>query len=543
MRGQTVVRRVIVFFVLFSLVTVAAIGLSGLLARLLDVGTVVVDVGGGDIARSLAFTLIATPLAVALWWWEARRLRTDPEERSSIGWGLYLLVVTLTSLVVATVGMGDAAAAALAGQWRPGAFATGVVWAAVWVLHRALHRSPSVSPMRLGIPIVSLSAVWGLAVGASGAIAAIAALVSDALDGASVLVATNGTAVAVLQGLVWAFLGAAAWAWHTYGEGARTAGGGFAEIVLVAVTAGFAALALVGAGVLLQSILRLLFGDGDARGVLTSVDVALAAALVAGIISTYYGGIAHRASSRVRQATRLAVAGIAVIGAASGFGVVVNALLASLTAPIVATAPLTLLLGGLSALVIGAPVWWLAWRPAHPSPPAVAPPADAPVDDRARRVYLVIVFGTSAIVAIIALLMIGSRLLALVFDASSAGGAIDALRAPLGVLVATGMVFAYHFAVWRRTRGTAADTAKATIGRILLVAGGPEGESLAAGIRTGLGVPVTLWRTADAAPSEHPAAFSHDALSELVQSLRGIVAPRVLVIADAAGPRIIPLAE
>ena len=93
-----VVRRLIVFLLLFALTTIAAIGLAGLLERVIGFGSVLVDDSTG-LARSLAFVLIGAPLAWLLWWWERRRL-SDDAERSSLLWSLYLAAMTLTSLIV-----------------------------------------------------------------------------------------------------------------------------------------------------------------------------------------------------------------------------------------------------------------------------------------------------------------------------------------------------------------------------------------------------------------------------------------------------------
>ena len=88
-----------------------------------------------------------------------------------------------------------------------------------------------------------------------------------------------------------------------------------------------------------------------------------------------------------------------------------------------------------SALLVGAPVWWVSWRPLHRGDPAE-------VADTGRRVYLVVVFGVSAIVALIALLIIGYRLFEFALDPVTATSVIDRVRAPLGVLVATALVSA-----------------------------------------------------------------------------------------------------
>ena len=101
MSAQGTVRRLITYALLFALVVTTAVGLSGLLGRLLVAGTELAPDDVAGLARSLAFALIGGPLAALLWWAVWRRLEA-PEERSAIGWGLYLagayLLAGLTGL-------------------------------------------------------------------------------------------------------------------------------------------------------------------------------------------------------------------------------------------------------------------------------------------------------------------------------------------------------------------------------------------------------------------------------------------------------------
>ena len=63
------VRRVIVFGLLFTMVVIAAIGVTTLLTRLIDVANyrlAASDTAG--LALALAFSLVAGPLALLLWW-------------------------------------------------------------------------------------------------------------------------------------------------------------------------------------------------------------------------------------------------------------------------------------------------------------------------------------------------------------------------------------------------------------------------------------------------------------------------------------------
>jgi len=530
-RAQTVVRRIIVFVILFALVVVAAGGLSGLLEQAIGADQVLAADDSG-LARSLAFTLIGAPLAGLLWWWERRRL-ADPAERASLVWALYIVAMTVTALIVATVALASAAAAGIEGEWRPGELATGVVWLGVWVWHRHMRRSSATAPGRLADVPVQLSALYGLAVAASGAVAVIAVLIAEALvDVSLALVVSQHWVVTVLQALVWFVVGALVWWWHWFRERARDASGAFAAVLLVVVTGAAAAVTLFAIGTALFVALRLVFDSDPPAEILSPLDAAVAAGLIGAIVCAYHAGVLAGRSPAAQRAGRLVVSAVALIGAASGFGVVVNALLATFGDALVDEDPRTLLLGGVSALVVGAPAWWLAWRPAR----SVSAEEAA---DPARRVYLVAVFGASAIVAIVTMLIIGFRLFEFALDAGSAAGLIERIRGPVGLLSATVVVFAYHFAIWRRDRVAASTVGpRQTIGRLILVTGG-DADAIAGVLHAETGAAVSVWRSAVGG-----ARLREDDLPALREALKGMTAARVLVIADAGGgAQVVPLAD
>jgi hypothetical protein len=523
----TIIRRIILFTLLFALVVIAAIGLSGLLERIIGANDVIATDGAG-LARALTFTLVGVPLAAALWWWLRRRLAADSSERASLWWALYLAAMYTVSLIVATSSVARAASAGIDGQWRPGELSAAIVWAGVWVWHRSMRRSPATAPTRLAGLAIELAALYGLAVGASGAIAALGALISEALFGQQV-VASQQWLLPVLEALVWCAMGVLVWWWHWFREGAETAPGVFAAVLLVIVIGGAAATTLFSLGTALFGLLRVLLTTDQPADALASLDTAVAAALIGGLIWVYHARVIGSRSLQTRRAGRLVVSAIALIGAASGFGVIVNALLATLSPTLVDDDPRTLLLGGVSALVVGAPAWWLAWRPDRPAPEDAADPA--------RRVYLVAVFGASAVVGLVTLLIIGYFTFESLLD-GRAGGLIERIRVPLGLLSATAIVFAYHFAVWRRDRATAPKSQRRAIGRVILVTAGESAEQ-AARLRSVTGAAVTVWTAAD--PT---ARIGEDDMPALLESLTTVSAARVVVVARPGGEaQVVPLAD
>jgi hypothetical protein len=527
--GQTV-RRLVVYTLLAVLVGVSAIGVSGLLDLVLDDDTVLAGGNTSSTAQSLAFTLIGLPLAATLWWFAWRRL-TDATERGSLAWGLYVAVVTTVSLIVASSALLGVLARLIDGDGDGSGFATAVAWAGVWVLHYRMWRNAARSPIRLATVPAVLGASFGLVVGAGGLIATLARVFDAALAslGATVLIG-GAWEPGAAQSLVWGVGGAAVWAWHWYAAGARRDRATFSDVALVVLgILGASIAALGGIGAVLFVLLRLVADRTDPLGALLSpVPAALAAAAVGGVIWLYARTVIEERSPATRHSAVLATSGVALAGAASGLGVIVNAALGILTTPLAGADPRTLLLGGLSALIVGAPVWWFTWRPQTR--------ADASAQSTGRRIYLITIFGISAVVALITLLVIGFRLFEFFLGGSQ--GLIDRVRAPLGLLTATALVAGYHFSVWRHDRAEAEASAPAvpprTIGEVILVTAA-DPIALVRAIEEASGARVTVWRVESAA-SVPPG------VDALVLALDGVTARRVLVVATDH-LEVLPLAD
>jgi hypothetical protein len=496
--GQTV-RRLIVYTLLFALVIVAATGVQALLSLLFDPDTLLVGRDTSLIAQGLAFTLIGGPLAAVLWWFLWRRL-SEPAERAALAWGVYIAAMSIVSLIIAVTGLLGFLATLIDGDWNGAGFATGLVWAAVWFWHRWMWRSSVRGPVRLfSVPPV-LGAAFGLLLGAVNA-----GNLLESIFGAAIRDITASPTIGgpwwtqTLQALVWSIGGGAVWAWHWYRESARSVVTGLANVVVIVLGILLATIATLGGiGILLYVLLRLIFDNTDPlRELLSPVGFALAAAFVGTVVWNYHRSVAISRSPSTRQASILATSGVALVGAASGLGVVVNSALGILSTPLAGEGLRSLLLGGISALIVGGVAWALTWRPLR------AGDASAPANG--RRIYLIAVFGVSAVVALITLLVIGFQLFQFVLQ--NGPGLIDQIRAPLGLLTAAALVAAYHFGVWRHDRENVAASAPAprrrTIGEVILVTGA-DPVPLAQVIESVTGASVTIWRTASVAPGALP---------------------------------------
>lgn len=550
MSAQRTVRRLFTYALLFALVVTAAVGLGGLLGRLLVAGTELAQDDVSGLARSLAFALIGGPLAALLWWAVWRRLE-DSEERSAIGWGLYVAGAYLLALLIGSANALNTLSSLIGAegpQWRL-SLATGLVWGAVWVWHRWMWAHPRKGPTVLADVPTVLGSVLGLVLAVGGAVSALSTLLDAALRGA-VTEASVGKPwwVSALQSMVWAVGGTGIWWWHWKHDGGRRLRTGLADVALITVgVLGAGVLTLAGSGVALFVVLRLLF---DRTEPLEPLAPAVAAAAIGCLVWVYHRNIARGRSDATRQGGRLVTSGVALVAAASGIGVIVNSVLAMTATPLAGAGARTLLLAGISSLLVGGPVWWLAWRPLEPVGAAGA-------GLNARRIYLVAVFGLSAVVAVVTLLVIGFRMFEFFLGDVSGGSLVERIRAPLGLLVATGLVFGYHFAVWRQDRTVIAAAGLAgagpvrprTIDHVILVAGS-DPAPLRRVIDDVTGAGVTVWKRADGGAAGVAAGVAGGEVrgvggtqeEQLAAALEGVEAARVLVVADQhGGIDVIPL--
>ncbi|SDT58580.1 hypothetical protein SAMN04489743_3756 [Pseudarthrobacter equi] len=554
--GLATLRRLILYVLLFALVVIAASGVSGLLERLFRASSVLVTGDPASLALPLAFTLIGGPLALLLWWFAWRRL-DDAAERTAAGWGLYLSGMYAVSLIIATTSLLNLATSSIdtqESQWQS-PLANGLVWAAIWLWHRWMWKHPAKPPTHLEDVRTLLGSVFGLLLGAGAAVAALSGLLDVAIRGLPLSAAVEPWWFAPVRSLVWAAGGALVWWWHWFREGGRRLRTTLADVAMIAVgifIAGIAALG--GVGVVAFVLLRLAFDRSDPVNLLLEpLAPAISAAAIGAVVWRYHRAVAVSRSTATRRASLLVTSAVALAAAASGVGVVVNALLAAVVSPLAGGAARTLLLGGISSLMVGGAVWWLAWKPRHqPRTAGEIPPG--------RRIYLVAFFGVSAVVALITLLVTGYRVFQYLLGDVSGGSFVDRIRAPLGLLVAAGLVAGYHFALWRHDRtllAAAAPARRRTIDQVTLVSGYPPGtidvSALARGIADATGgAKVTAWLRADdggtglppssvPAPGS-PAAQPDEVIQQVAAALDDVAAPHVLVMVGPGSLDVIPLA-
>ncbi len=552
--GVQTVRRVVTYILLIIMVTTAANGVSGLIDRWFITDPDQLYYSSYGLAESLAFTFFAGPLAALLWWF-AWRKESNARDRGSVAWPVYLVIMSTAALLTFTVSLFTWAGDAIKGNVQPYGVGAAIAWGLVWLWHYWMWRHPRKGPTRLLGVAPAIASLIGLSFGVGGLIFAISSLIDSAVGVSSDTVVAGYLVWQVAaSSLVWALGGGLLWWWHWFRVGVRSQHTGFSNVLLVYIS-GAASYAVVAFGIIstLSVALNLVTGSPDPIDVtLDPLGIGLASAAVGALVLVYHSRVIVRRSDEMRSAHRLVSAGVSLSVAATGVGMTVNALLGALGERVTGNNIHSLLMTGISTLIVGGTLWWVTWRPRQASTPERAATTG-------RRIYLVVIFGLSALVALITLLVIGFQLFTFILDGSGGGSFVERSRQAIGLLTATVLVAAYHFAIWKKDRAAAvAHERVRRIDRVTLVTAG-DGSSLAAAVRAATGARVTVLRRAHAAadaddPDDPDAAAGDAAAGEsttadlttgaaddvagvqagaLVRALDGIETSHVLVVVGA----------
>lgn len=532
----TTLRRVFQYLLLYGLLVIVAIGVSGLLGRLLETDVLVT----GDesaLARDLTFTLVGGPLFVVVALWTRRRLADDTDEARSFGWAAYVTLASLTSLVVAMTGLDRVLTWAVGLEEYDGrALARLLVWGGLWAAHwwidtRTTPREHARVHHLAGSLLGLVTAATGLGGLLSGALRVLLGL-----DRGTVI-ATGGSPMR--EGLVTLAVGAPVWFVYWVRTTARDERTPLwlAYVLLVGVAGGLAT-AIVAASTLLYQVLVWLVGDPGSATAAEHFDdaPAAAAATVVGVLVWWYHRTVLRteageARTEVRRVYEYLMAGTGLLAASAGLVMVLAALVdAAAGSPFIGGDGVNTLLAAVTLLAVGGPVWWLYWRRIQ------AASRDTPTDEIAsptRRVYLAVLFGLGGLAAVVALIVGVYLLLDDVVQGTVGAETLRSMRFPVGVLFTTAAVAAYHGAVHRSDRERM-PAAVAPQGPRFVLLVGPDDREVARAVARRTHGQVQAWTLVD----DGRATWSAD---EVMAALEGTTAEEVIVLCDEDGLRAIPV--
>lgn len=529
-------RRFFQYLLLYGLLVVVAVGLSGLLGRLLEAQTLV-RADQAELARSLAFTVVGVPLFVSVALWSRRTLAGDAAEARSLGWACYVTAASLTSLVMTMLGLDQVLSWAVGlDDYSGQALAQVLVWGGSWGAHwwvdsRLTPHEHSRVHHLAGSLIGLVTAATGLGELLAGSLRTLLGL-----DAGAVL--TSGGSP-VLQGLVTFAVGAPVW----FVYWARTAvryerDPLWLAYVLLAGVAGGLVTAVVSASTLVYSVLVWLVGEPGSTVAAEHFDgapTAAAAAAVGVLVWWYHRAVLQAAGAGARtEVTRIyeyLMAGIGLLAAAGGLITMVSALIEAVTGTaFVGGSTVNTLLAAVTLLAVGGPVWWLYWRRIQ------AAARDAAAEETAsptRRVYLYVLFGVGGVAAVVALVVAVYLLFQDVVQGTVGAETLRRMRFAIGVLLTAPAIAGYHWTIHRADREHVPAAIESHGPKFLLLVG-PADREIAREVARRTHGRVQAWsRTDDGAR-----AWSAD---EVMAALGDTTADEVIVLADAGGLRAIPV--
>jgi len=488
---------------------------------------------GTQVAGAVSLVVIGGVVWGFLWRYVRRRLIEDPVERERVGWMLYLNAVLAISLGVALGG----AVMALRQLMRIDdfdveAWAALVAYGAGWIYHQLLWRDAAIRPRLLPRLPGLVGSLFGLTVAAIGlgmVLTRVFEGVYDLLTGARPLVETGDLG---LSGLAVGVIGGAVWWYHWVARETRRARGEIiwlAYVIVFPVLVSVVTIVSVGSAVLFQ-VLVWFFGSHAATTPaehFAGIPWQLAVVVSALAVWTYHRRILR--AGRTAERTEpdrvydyvLAAAGLGALG--TGITIALLALFDALSPAFAGTTAGNVLLGAITAILVGGPVWWRHWARAESFA------REAPeLRSVTRRIYVFVVLGAAAAVVFVGAIIVLQGLLVLVF---STGGSFESFRMPLASLITGIAIGAYHLQVWRTDRRRAETTvAPVAAKEVVLVAA--VDDAFAATIGSAAHARVRLMSAAAEPPSD---------ADRIVDAIDAAEATKLLVVATGDDVEVVPL--
>ena len=530
------VRRFFQYVLLFGLLVVSAIGLSGLLGRLLR-GATLVSSDQTALARNFSFVVVGVPLLLILANWTRRKFLADPLEATSLGWGFYVTLSSITSLVVAIFALHDILIWIVGTQKYNGETpARFILWGAIWGVHWwvDLRVTPALTSRYhhlLGSLIGLGTVVVGLSELLAEVIARIFHLGGDALfirGGDSILL----SAVTFLVGIpIWLLY----WM-RTYAKSKRDSL--WLGYVLLAGVASGLVLAVSFASAVLYQILVWLIGDPrSTQTVFHFQNTSMySGAAIVGVIAWRYhhavlGEARLAARTEVQRIYEYLMAGIGLAAAAGGVGILLIALLEAMTNSSVIVggngATNTLLAAG-TLLVVGGPLWWIFWRRIES---ATQDSPSIELTSATRRIYLFLLFGVGGVAGVASLLVGVFLLFDDIFKGQFSGETVHRARYSIAILLTASALAGYHWMIYRNEREVV-EAGQRGPHFVLLI--GKKNPDLIQAINQHVGARVQTWQRLDDESEFGP-------VEDMLKILDGVQGESVILLAEAGGVRAIPI--
>jgi hypothetical protein len=274
-----------------------------------------------------------------------------------------------------------------------------------------------------------------------------------------------------------------------------------------------------------------------ARGHFANLSTLAATAAIGLLVWWYHravlAGGPQAGRTEISRIYEYLIAAIGLVAGAAGLATVIIAIFDAFTGSraLAGGSAVNTLLAAATLLVVGLPFWWIFWNRAEAA--AKADPA-IEIPSVARRSYLFALFGVGGIIAIVSLLVAVYAFFADLVESRLSFDTVRDMRIPLSILIATGLVSAFHIAVYRRDRSLGIVDEHLTRLQSIILVGGDE--QLRRAVADQTGVHVHLWQRTDVDGME-----AIDTRDRVLAALTGVTAEEVIVLPREGVIEVIPI--
>jgi hypothetical protein len=524
----------------FGLFIIFAVGIAGLLSRILDTANIV-NADQSSLASNLAFVVVGGPLLAGIIIWLRKSISQNPSD----GHGpVPTLFATLAATISLLVFMSSAIAVLHnlinADQFAGDSAAKAIVWGSAWLL--VLKISNSVIPKNdfriqyfVGSAITALASLIALIQVLSGVFSAL--LLQKMFLGNQPLLLVSpvntleiGLGTLAISGALWFYY----WIRNANTIKSDTLWLGY---VLIAGVGGTLILAITSLSVSLYQVLVWFFGEPYNQKIaehFAGIPLSLAVASAGLMFWWYHKSLLPTNSERndIQRTYEYLMAAISLIASAIGISIVIVALIEASTsqAILAGSSAINTLLGAATVIAVAGPIWWHFWnriqKVAKSSPESEH---GSPI----RRIYLFLLFGVGGVVAIISLITIVYQIFNGLLGSGLGANTLNEMRSAIGILASTGIVAAYHWEIYRHEKDVEVFKAP-VIANVLIV--GPKNLDLIQTIAQTTGARVSYLQSANSDELTWPV----ENVVELVNQNKG---QDLVILLESAGVKVIPIAR
>ena len=449
------VRRFFQLLMLFGLSIISALGISGLLGRLVHIGTVINE-DKGSLAMESAFTLVGFPIFIAIAVWTRNTVRKDFDELKTQAWNLYITAITILSLIFVidaqmNIYRGLLTSANIHGKDYSQFF----VWLIIWIFHFRLHN-------RIGRDKSSLSehlvgSLLGLAFSFAGLVQIFSGIF-DFIFGFNQNNLVSASDKPIINGVITLFIGAPVWFiyWVRTTEKAPKDKLWYGYVLLIGVGGGLLSL-LISLSLVFDKVLVWYFGDvtEDKSAFFSGTETILGTALSAVLILWYHSKVLENTQqlgrTDIRRIYEYTISAIGLLAASSGFTMILVSILQSIAgnSQIAGESSINNLLAAVTLICVGGPVWWLQWRSIRAK---TIKNSEIELGSLIRRLYLLLLFGVVGITAVIVLLVTAYLLFYDLFQTGISLGTLNKIKYPVGIFFTALVISTYHWNIYRHEK-------------------------------------------------------------------------------------------